>query len=140
MGRIILVGAPEQWRRFASTALQEEGLEVRALPQKDFLDSTLARAITRRDLMVVNPPDDQLPSAELGAFFRHLGPVRILVLEGCADYSRAGDAFRGGAIGYGAIPWSREELLELVHSCADKEPPDRIAIDRRFGAWREATV
>jgi hypothetical protein len=140
MGRIILIGTPEPWERFASTALREAGLDVRSLPQEEFLDSTLARTVTGRDLMVVSPPGDQLPSAELGALFRHLGPVRVLVVDRRAGYSRASDALRGGAIGYGPIPWNREGLLELVDSCVDKEPPDRIAIDRRFGAWRTVTA
>jgi DNA-binding NtrC family response regulator len=140
MGKIILVGTPEPWGNFATKTLQQAGLEVRALPQADFLDSTLARSLTRRDLLVVSPGADQLPSEELGPLLRHLGPVRILVLDGRADYSRAGDAYRGGAVGYSAIPLNREGLLELVRSCADREPPDRITIDRRFGAWRQAAV
>lgn len=140
MGRIVLIGTPEPWGCFASTTLREHGLDVRSLPQEEFLDSTLARTITSRDLMVVSPPGDQLPSAELSSLFRHLGPVRVLVVDRRAHYSRAGDALRGGAVGYGALPWNREGLLELVNSCAGKEPPDRIAIDRRFGEWRTAAV
>ncbi len=140
MGRIILIGAPEPWERFASMALREAGLDVRSLPHEEFLESTLAQTITGRDLMVVSPPGDQLPSTELGPLFRHLGPVRVLVVDRRADYSRAGDAMRGGAVGYGATPWNREGLLQLVGSCISKEPPDRTAIDRRFGAWRTAAV
>jgi hypothetical protein len=138
MSRIILVDAPESWAQFASAALEKAGKDVYSLTCDQFFGSTLASAMTQRDLLMLVSTRDQLPSSGLGPLFRYLGPVRVLVIDSCADFSRAGDALRGGAVGYSRLHWNRRDLLKLVDSCEKIEPPDRIAIDRRFGSWRDA--
>jgi|SRR5882724_9231914 len=140
MNRIILVGAPEPWERFARPILEEEEKipTVSFAEERDLLDSTLAGTITSEDLMVLSPTKGRLPSAELAPMFHRLGPVRVLVVDGRFDYMRMGDAVRGCAVGYEAMPWNREKLIELVETYDELEPPDRSAIDRRFGPWRTA--
>ncbi|HWM91965.1 MAG TPA: hypothetical protein VN493_14465 [Thermoanaerobaculia bacterium] len=138
MKNIILVGAPKAWESFVRPVLEEKGRIFSFAEEEDFLDSTLAEKVSRDDLMVLSPTEDQLPSAELAQLFRRLGPMRILVLDGRFDYARLGDAMRGCAIGYEARPWNRETVLQIVEKYMRSELPEWSAIDRRFGLWQAA--
>ena len=138
MDKIILVGASKAWESFARPILEEKGQTFSFAEEEDFLESTLTGKITRDDLMVLNPTDNQMPSTELSRLFHRLGPVRVLVVDGRFDYVRLGDAMRGCAVGYEALPWNREKLIQLVELCERSEPPAWSDIDRRFGLWRAA--
>ncbi len=138
MGRIILVGAPESWERFAREALEAAGKSTVSLPQDKILDSTLGRTISRNDLMIFSPSEGHLPSSDLGMLFRAFGPLRILVVDSHEDYTRAGDALRGCAVGYEVRPWNEERLVRLVEDYQSEEPPDPYTLDRRFGPCRAA--
>jgi DNA-binding NtrC family response regulator len=138
MNKIILVGACKAWERFARPVLEEKRPTFSFTEEDDFLNSTLVGKITQDDLMVLNPADNQMPSEELSRLFRQLGPVRVLVVDGRFDYARLGDAMRGCAVGYEALPWNREKLIQLVETCERSEPPAWSDIDRRFGLWRAA--
>jgi len=136
MHRVIFFGPPdEKWWSFASSVLEQAGRQTLSLPP-GFLNLAPISPLSREDLFLVSPAEGSLPSDCLAELFAKLGPVRVVIIDGRLDFARAGDATRGCAVGYVAQPWSPETLLNLVRTHQDREPPDRFALDRRFGEWR----
>jgi hypothetical protein len=136
MNKIILLGAPESWTHFARPILEKKACLFSFQDEEDFLASNLAQQVTGDDLMVLSPREGRPPSVDLAPLFHHLGPVRVLVVDGRFDYARLGDAKRGCAIGYEARPWDREKLSQLIETYEDQAPPDQYTLDQRFGPWR----
>jgi hypothetical protein len=138
MNKIVMVGVPESWAHFARPILEKMARLFSFQDEQELLSSALAQQVTSDDLMVLSPTEGRPPSSELAALFRRLGPVRVLVVDGRFDYARLGDAMRGCAVGYEERPWDREQLIQLIDTYGNQEPPDQYAIDRRFGSWRVA--
>ena len=140
MNTIFLMGTDDSWKRFAADELRVAGFDPVSVPDEVALETLLLDDELGRDcdLVVLSATDTRPPSALIRPIFERLGPVRILVIDGRPDFERQGDAMRAEAVAYDRRLWGREPLVKLVRTCSRQRPPDPSAIDRRFGAWRQA--